>query len=134
MEVVRNYLITFVVYFAIEMVWLLLIAKNLYAKYIGHLMADKPNLVVSLVYFIIVIAGLIFFAINPAIEKNSLSYAILAGVIFGFMTYATYTMTNLATLKDWPMIIAFVDIAWGTLLNGLTAGISFYIINFFITK
>lgn len=134
MEIVKNYLITFVVYFGIEMVWLGLIAKNLYEKHIGHLLADKPNLVVSIIYFIIVVAGLIFFAISPALEKNSLTYAIFAGALFGFMTYATYTMTNLATLRDWPMMIAIIDIAWGTVLNGLTAGISFYVINFFINR
>lgn len=131
MEVIRNYFITFGIYLVIEMLWLTVIAKNLYEKYIGHLMAAKPNLIVSLIYFIIVIAGLIFFAINPALEKSSIKYAFLAGAIFGLMSYTTYSMTNLATLKDWPVVITIVDVMWGTILNSLTAGLSFYIISLF---
>ncbi len=132
MELIRNYLITFIVYFTIEMVWLGLLARKIYEKHLGYLMADKPNLMVSLIYFIIVVWGLIFFAIYPALTKSSLSYAIIAGALFGFMTYATYSMTNLATLKDWPLFITLIDVSWGTVLNSLTAGLSFYIIKMFI--
>lgn len=131
MEVIRNYFITFGVYLIIEMLWLGILAKNLYEKYIGHLMAAKPNIIVSLIYFVIVIAGLIFFAINPALEKSSINYAFFAGAVFGLMSYATYSMTNLATLKDWPALITVVDVMWGTILNSLTAGFSFYIISLF---
>ena len=132
MELIRNYLITFIVYFTIEMVWLGLLARKIYEKHLGYLMADKPNLMVSLIYFIIVVWGLIFFAIYPALTKSSLSYAIIAGALFGFMTYATYIMTNLATLKDWPLFITLIDVSWGTVLNSQTAGLSFYIIKMFI--
>ena len=89
-------------------------------------------MIVSLIYFAIVIAGLIIFAINPALEKNSITYAIIAGGLFGLMSYATYSMTNLATLRDWPLFITIIDLTWGTVLNALTAGISFYVINLFI--
>ncbi|HZJ85711.1 MAG TPA: DUF2177 family protein [Erysipelotrichaceae bacterium] len=132
MEVLRNYLITFIVYFIVEIAWLTLIARNFYAKYLGHLMADNPNLLVSLIYFVVAVAGLVFFAVNPALDKNSLAYALMAGAIFGLMTYATYSMTNFATLKDWPALVTLVDVGWGIVLNGISAGIGFYIIKMFI--
>lgn len=132
MDVFRNYLITFIVYFLVEITWLTLVARNFYAKYLGHLMADNPNLIVSIIYFIVAVVGLVFFAVNPAVEKNSLTYALMAGAIFGLMTYATYSMTNFATLKDWPFIVTVVDVGWGIVLNGLSAGIGFYIIKLFI--
>lgn len=132
MEMVRNYLIAFVVFFAIDIVWLGFVAKNLYNQHLSHLMADSTNWVAAIIFYALFIGGLMFFAINPALEKNSIVYAFLVGGLFGFMTYATYDMTNLATLKDWPLLITVIDITWGTLLNAMTAGISFYVINLFV--
>lgn len=131
MEMIRNYGITFLVFFTIDIFWLGFVAKKLYSKHLGHLMADSTNWVAALIFYSLFIVGLIFFAINPALEKDSIMYAFLVGGLFGFMTYSTYDMTNLATLRDWPVIITALDITWGTLLNGMTAGISFYIINLF---
>ncbi len=128
MEMIRNYIITFVVFFAVDIVWLGFVAKDLYSKHLGFLMAAKTNWTAAIIFYAIFIVGLIFFAINPALEKESIKYAFLIGGLFGFMTYATYDMTNLATLKDWPVLITVIDIIWGTVLNSLTAGISFYII------
>lgn len=132
MELIRNYGIAFVVFFAIDILWLGFIAKNLYKEHLGFIMADKTNWLAALIFYTLFIGGLLFFAIYPALAKDSIKYAFLVGGLFGFMTYATYDMTNLATLKDWPLIISVIDIAWGTLLNSLTAGVSFYIINLFI--
>lgn len=131
MELVRNYLIAFVVFFAIDIVWLGFVAKDFYREQLGFIMATKTNWPAAVVFYLIFIGGLMFFAINPALAKDSIKYAFLVGGLFGFMTYATYDMTNLATLKDWPLVISIIDIIWGTLLNALTAGVSFYIINLF---
>lgn len=131
MELVRNYLIAFVVFFAIDIVWLGFVAKDFYREQLGFIMATKTNWPAAVVFYLIFIGGLMFFAINPALAKDSIKYAFLIGGLFGFMTYATYDMTNLATLKDWPLVISIIDIIWGTLLNALTAGVSFYIINLF---
>lgn len=128
MEFVKQYIVTFVVFFAIDILWLGFIAKDFYRNSLGHLMRESINWPAAIIFYSIFIVGLIFFAINPAIEKNSISYAFLVGALFGFMTYATYDMTNLATLKDWPIKTTIVDIIWGTSLNSFTAGISFYII------
>lgn len=128
MEHVKTYVVTFVIFFAIDLVWLGVIAKNLYKQHLGFLMADKVNWGAAIVFYALFIAGLIFFALNPAIEKDSLVYAILAGGFFGLITYATYDMTNLATLKDWPVVITVIDIIWGTVLCSLTTAGSFLVL------
>ena len=128
MEHVKTYVVTFVIFFAIDLVWLGVIAKNLYKQHLGFLMADKVNWGAAIGFYALFIAGLIFFALNPAIEKDSLVYAILAGGFFGLITYATYDMTNLATLKDWPVIITVIDIIWGTVLCSMTTAGSFLVL------
>lgn len=131
MEIVRNYAITLVVFFAVDILWLGFIAKDLYAKHLSQFMGDGTNWPAAIIFYSIFIVGLLFFAINPALAKDSIKYAFLIGGFFGFITYSTYDLTNLATLKDWPLIISIIDILWGTILNAITAGISFYIINLF---
>lgn len=130
MGIIKQYVVTFVVFFAIDILWLGFIAKNLYKENLGHLMRSSTNWTAAIIFYTLFIGGLIFFVINPALEKNSIVYALLVGALFGFITYVTYDMTNLATLKDWPLKITIIDIIWGTVLNGLTASISFYIIKF----
>ena len=100
MGLVRNYLIVFVVFFVIDIVWLGFVAKDFYREQLGFIMASKTNWSAAIVFYLIFIGGLMFFAINPALAKDSIKYAFFVGGLFGFMTYATYDMTNLATLKD----------------------------------
>lgn len=128
MSLIKMYGISFTVFFAIDLIWLGLIAKNLYREHLGYIMSPSVNWVAAIGFYIFYIAGLIFFAIAPAIERDSLLYAAFVGAFFGFITYATYDMTNLATLKDWPVFITVVDIIWGTVLCGLTASVSFIIL------
>lgn len=128
MGMIKKYVITFIVFFAIDIIWLGFIAKNLYKENLGHLMATSTNWTAAIILYAFFIGGLLFFVINPALGKDSIIYALFVGALFGFITYATYDMTNLATLRDWPLKITIIDIAWGTVLNGLTASISFYII------
>lgn len=130
MRLIKTYIVTLVVFFAIDILWLGFIAKDMYRNNIGHLMADKTNWIAAIIFYMIFIGGLIFFAINPALNKDSWTQALLLGSLFGFMCYATYDMTNLATLKDWSLKITIVDIMWGTFLNGLTSTVSFFIMRF----
>lgn len=118
-------------FFAIDILWLGFVAKNLYRDHLGHLMRASTNWPAAILFYMAFIGGLIFFVINPALEKDSYTYALVIGGLFGFITYATYDMTNLATLKDWPLFITVIDITWGTVLNALTSMVSFFIINFF---
>lgn len=132
MQNLKVYLITVVVFFLVDIVWLGFISKNLYKKYLGDLMAPNVNWTAAIVFYLLFIAGLVFFVINPAIEKESLRYALLVGGFFGLITYSTYDLTNLSTLKDWPINITIIDIIWGTILNSATAAITFLVANRFI--
>ena len=123
----KAYLIAFIVFFAIDMVWLGLIAKNLYQNQIGHLLKPNVNWVAAIIFYLLFIAGLVLFVIMPAIEKESLVHALLYGALFGLITYATYDLTNLATLKDWPVQITIIDLTWGTFLGLSTSTISYFL-------
>ncbi|WKZ24017.1 MAG: DUF2177 family protein [Candidatus Dojkabacteria bacterium] len=121
----KLYLIALPVFFIIDMIWLGLIAKNFYAQQIGYLMKTNINWVAAILFYLIFIGGVVFFVLNPALEKNSLTYAIGAGALFGLITYATYDLTNLATIKDWPLLVTVVDLVWGMTLSASVASISF---------
>lgn len=127
-KLIISYALTAIVFFAVDMVWLGFIAKDLYRKYLGGFLSDKVNWVAAFIFYGLFIVGIFYFAILPAFEKNSVSRAILNGVLFGFFTYATYDLTNLATLKDWPLPIVFIDIVWGMLLTGLVSTAGYYIV------
>ncbi|CZQ83130.1 Hypothetical protein Tpal_402 [Trichococcus palustris] len=127
MESVKIYLLTLAVFFLVDIVWLGVISKNLYKKYLGHLMTPTVNWTAAIIFYLLFIAGLVFFVINPALAKGSLLYAILAGGFFGLIAYGTYDLTNLATLKDWPLLITVIDLVWGTFLNAATAGITYVV-------
>jgi len=123
----KLYAIALPVFLAIDIVWLTLVAKNFYAKQIGFLMAKNPNLWAALIFYLIFIAGLIFFVITPALDKKMWTHALWAGIFFGLVTYATYDLTNLATIKDWPLIITIVDLIWGMVLSASVSVITYFI-------
>ncbi len=129
LETIKHYGIALAVFLAIDAVWLLVIAKKLYSKYLGFLMANNPNLLAALVFYLIFVAGMLYFVIAPALEKEQWQYALYSGMFFGFVTYATYDLTNLATLKNWPMVITLIDLAWGSFVTGATCVLSYFIIN-----
>ncbi|MCU0348777.1 MAG: DUF2177 family protein, partial [Saprospiraceae bacterium] len=113
-KLLLSYALTFLVFFIIDMAWLGLIAKDLYKKYLGGFLSDQVNWTAAIVFYLLFIVGVFIFAILPSVEKNSLVSAITLGALFGFFTYATYDLTNLATLKGWPIPIVFIDIVWGS--------------------
>lgn len=124
---IKLYAIALPVFFVIDMIWLGFIAKDFYRSQIGFLMKDNINWTAAIIFYLLFIVGLVYFAISPAILKNSLMGAILAGAFFGFITYATYDLTNLATLKNWPLFVTIVDLIWGTVLGALVSGITYYL-------
>lgn len=125
---IKVYLITLVIFFIIDLTWLGLVAKKFYNSQIGFLMKSNINWAAAIIFYLLFIGGLIFFVINPALAKESLKYAVLVGGFFGLLTYATYDLTNLATLKDWPITLTIVDLVWGTSLSALTSGVSYIFI------
>lgn len=121
------YLIAFVTFFVVDLVWLGLIAKPFYDKYLGHMLRQPVNWTAAIIFYLLFIAGLVFFAIMPAVEAGRLPLALLYGGAFGFITYATYDLTNLATLKDWPVKVTLVDLTWGTCLGTVVTTITYLI-------
>ena len=126
---IKAYFITFIIFFIIDLLWLGILAKKLYRKQIGFLLKDNFNMPVAIIFYMVFVVGLLFFVINRAIAINSWQYALFAGMFFGFITYSTYDITNLATLKNWPIGITIIDILWGSILCGATSIISYKILN-----
>lgn len=127
----RNYFITFVIFMLIDMVWLAVIAKSLYSRYLGYLMAPKVNFAAAILFYALFIVGLTVFVINPALIKESWKSALFLGMFFGLTCYATYDLTNLATIKDWPKLITVIDLIWGSTVTGITALLSYCLIRLF---
>jgi len=123
----KLYLLTIPVFFAVDLLWLGVLAKNFYQNSLSHLLSPAVNWPAALLFYLMYIIGIIVFAVRPGLEEASLTRAAAWGALFGFFTYATYDLTNLATLRDWPLRVVFVDIAWGTLLCTLVSGMSYLI-------
>jgi uncharacterized membrane protein len=124
---IKLFLISLPVFFAIDMIWLVLIAKNFYQKQIGFLMKPDLNWYAAGIFYLLFIAGLVTFVISPAIEKQSSVHALIFGALFGLVTYATYDLTNLATIKDWPVIVTIADLVWGMILSASVSVIVYFI-------
>lgn len=126
---IKLFLIALPVFFIIDMLWLVLIAKKFYSEQIGFLMRPDINWFAAVIFYLLFVAGLVIFVISPALEKHSWVHAILFGALFGLITYATYDLTNLATLKDWPVLVTVVDLIWGTVLASSISVITYLIAN-----
>jgi uncharacterized membrane protein len=124
---IKLYLLTLAVFLIIDMIWLGLVARTLYRKYLGFLMSPSPNWAAAILFYLLFIAGLLVFAVVPGLKAESMSRAVLLGALFGLVSYATYDLTNLATIKDWPLIITIVDMIWGTVLAASVSWISYLI-------
>ena len=131
MTFLKNYLITFIIFLVIDFIWLGAVAKNLYRDQLGFLMKENFNMVAAFAFYILFTAGIVFFVLNRATAISSWQYALFAGMFFGLITYSTYDLTNLATIKDWPLMITIIDLIWGTFLGGLTSFLSYFAINYF---
>ena len=121
------YLTALSIFLVLDGLWLGLIAKTFYAKQIGFLFKTDINWIAALIFYLMFIVALIIFVINPAIEKSSLTHAIVFGALFGLITYATYDLTNLATLKGWPVLVTIVDLIWGTFVTATVSTLTYLI-------
>jgi len=111
----------------IDMVWLQSMNALLYQPTIGVLLADKPNIAAIAAFYLLYAAGVIVFAVQPALAGAGWSDALIKGALFGFFCYATYDLTNMATLKVWSLTLTLADMAWGTVLTGTAATLSFFV-------
>ena len=115
------YLATAVVMIAVDMLWLGVIAKPMYQQGLGHLMAERPNLMAAVAFYALYAFGLLMFAIVPQAAEAGWLKTAAAAAMFGLIAYATYDLTNLATLKDWPIGLSLIDMAWGSVLSAVAA-------------
>lgn len=125
MKFLVPYIAAVIFFFLVDLIWLGFVAKDFYRSSIGHLMGDGFNIPAAVVFYLIYTAGLFFFAVNPALEAGEWQKAAFLGAAFGFFAYATYDLTNMATLKDWPLVITLADMAWGTLLSSAVATVGY---------
>jgi uncharacterized membrane protein len=121
---IGTYAITLSIFFAIDLVWLGAIAKNFYRQHIGHLLAADVNWPAAVLFYLVYIAGIVYFAVRPAIETGGATRALAHGAVLGFIAYATYDLTNQATMRDWPVLVTVVDLLWGTVLTAAVAYLS----------
>jgi len=121
------YALTVPVFFIIDLIWLGLVAKGFYRKHLAAFLSPQVNWTAAIVFYLLYIVGILIFAVLPALERRSQGRALLLGALFGLFCYATYDLTNLATLKNWPLLVTLADLAWGAVLSGSVALVSYWI-------
>ena len=124
----KLYFIALPIFLALDALWLGVITRNFYKEQIGFLMKTNVNWTAALIFYILFIVGLVLFVISPALANGSWTQAILMGALFGLITYATYDLTNLATLKDWPLLVTVVDLIWGAFISAAVSVATYVIV------
>ncbi len=133
MQAALYILITGTIMGIFDALWLSVVANKFYKSQIGQLLLDKPNMAAAVAFYIIYVVGVVVFVLLPALEKDSWQHALGFGALFGFVAYATYDLTNLATLKGFPLKLVIVDLIWGAVLTGSVAVLSFLAIKTWIS-
>lgn len=123
MKLVLVYTACLTIFLAIDMVWLRLIAKDIYSAEMGALIRSDVNLSAAMAFYLIYAAGLTYFAIMPALDGRAILQALALGAGLGLVAYGTYDLTNLAVVKGFGTKIALIDLAWGTVLSGVSAAL-----------
>lgn len=126
-KLLLSYILTFIVFILIDLTWIGIIAKDFYNKQLGSFLSGEVNWPAAIFFYLLFIVGIFVFVIVPALQKNSLGSALVLGALFGFVTYATYDLTNLATVKDWPIKVVVIDMLWGAALTCVVSGAGFLI-------
>ena len=124
-----SYLVTLATFVAVDMAWLGTMASRFYKPMLGDIAIAGVNLPPAVVFYAIYPVGLMIFAIEPALRAGSWLNAPIYGALFGFFTYATYDLSNQATLRNWTFALTAVDVAWGTFLGALTSAVTFWVIS-----
>lgn len=118
---IAAYVGTAIVFFGLDFLWLTVLGIGFYRSEIGALLLDRPNLVPAALFYLFYIAGIVGFAVLPALNAQSWLWALVAGLALGLIAYGTYDMTNLSTLKGWTLSISLIDLAWGGFLSATSA-------------
>ncbi|MBO6890932.1 MAG: DUF2177 family protein [Roseibium sp.] len=117
------YAFTALVFLGIDFVWLSKVAKTFYFDRIGEHLRDSPLMGAAAAFYALYVVGILIFAVLPGLRNDSVATALMYGALFGFFCYATYDVTNYATLRDWPLSVLIVDVIWGTALTGVSAAL-----------
>ena len=126
MTFAKAYGFTLVVFLAVDLLWLGVVMRGFYASQLGPLLRDSPMIAPAALFYLAYVAGIVWFAVLPALASGDWKTAALNGAILGLLAYGTYDMTNLSTLKDWPVPVSFVDMFWGGVVTGVSATAGFY--------
>lgn len=130
-QFLKLFITSAVIFLIFDLFWLLVVSKKMYQHFIGELMGDV-RIWPAVIFYLLYVIGVTFFVLIPGTEKGSIGYVILAAALFGLICYATYDLTNLATLKDWPVAMTVMDLIWGTAVTTVTSVIVYFInMNFF---
>ncbi len=132
MKILLTFIITLLIFGAIDFLWLGVIAKNLYQQKLGFVMTDKVNWVAASIFYLMYIGGILYFVIFPDLDNDDWQATLFKGAILGILCYGTYDLTNMATIKNWSYEIVIIDIIWGAFLTGLTSALSFVITQKFL--
>ncbi len=129
---IKIYLIALSIFLIIDFLWLGLVAKNFYSRHLGEKMKEKVNPVPAIAFYLLFVAGLVFFVTMPAIESIRWQKAVFPAIFFGLVSYATYDLTNFATLKEWPFKVVVIDLIWGSLLTGVVSLLTYLLYLFLL--
>ncbi len=121
-----GYIATALVFMAMDATWLTLMGPRLYRPVLGPMLTDKVDVGAAVAFYAIYIFGLIAFAVRPALVEGQARTAVLSGALLGFVAYATYDLTNQATLRLWSPKITFADLAWGVTASAVASAAGFY--------
>ncbi|HBF32404.1 DUF2177 family protein [Rhizobium sp.] len=127
------YLGTACVFFALDYLWLSRVAIGFYKSQMGEIMRPQPNFAAAGLFYLFYIAGIVYFAVVPAMQNGSVTTALVSGALLGLFAYGTYDMTNLATLKAWTLSLSLVDMAWGMALTGLSSAAGYLVVSRFVS-
>lgn len=127
MQLVTSWIAAAIVFGALDALWLSQVGPRFYRPLLGELLRDKVALAPAIAFYLIYISGLVFLAVAPALQKQSLAYAALAGAVLGFVAYATYDLSNQATLRGWDVRVTLIDIAWGACASAFAASVAYAI-------
>jgi uncharacterized membrane protein len=126
-QITKTYFLTLLVFLIIDFVWLGIIAKVFYARHLGLLMKDSVNWTAAILFYLVFIAGMLVFVIQPAAAAQSAMRALLLGMLYGLVTYATFDLTSLSLLKGWSTTVVVVDMIWGIVLSGTVSSAGYQI-------
>ncbi|KQS55783.1 hypothetical protein ASG17_06905 [Brevundimonas sp. Leaf363] len=119
------YVATGLAFAVIDAVWLTTMTNKLYKPVLGPIMLAKPNMVAAVAFYLIMIGGIVFFAVAPALREGGWTRALLNGAVLGLVAYATYDLTNQATLAVWQTKLTILDLCWGTFVTGTAATVGY---------